>query len=319
MYSILKNNFGLSLIETMLGAAAVIGIGITLLKMNENISRDIKGSEQKLEIVSVMKEISTNLSTNSACFNSFGGLNAKLNTGITEIKNSSGNVLFETNKIYGSSRISIKAIEITDSSPDVAVVTNGTGTTHLKITFDKGKNAATAQTITKTIRLGVTTLADDSISACKAFSSNDNSIWQRSPLNPDNIFYSNGNVGIAINDPQTTLQVNGIVTVQSLKHVWRNTNVASSGSSIAVGENITLDVSTSGYSLRLPSTATHGDIIKFLHGAGNLRNNPVRIDRGKGSDTIVGDPELYLDLNNISIDLFFFDPNGDGIGDWRLY
>ncbi len=319
MNRILRGHKGFSLIEIMLAGAAIIGIGVTLLKMNENTNKSIKYSEKNLEIISLVKEIRSTLSSSGACHNSFSGMNAKNETGITQIKNSSGVVVFETNKNYGTVRLKINSIELSDSSDEVSVVTGGSGTTLLKLVFNRGEKSNSVKLITKNIRMNVNTASDDTITGCTAFSAVESSLWDKSTADPDNIYYQGGNVGIGNDNPQATLDVTGIVKVQSLKHVWKDTNISDDGYSIVVGENITLNATTAGYGLTLPSDATHGDIIKFLHGAGDLSVNNITISRGKATDSVVGDPNLILDLNNISIDLFFYDPDGDGAGDWRLY
>lgn len=127
-----------------------------------------------------------------------------------------------------------------------------------------------------------------------------------------------GNVGIGTSTITDKLTVSGTVKANSVRLSWATKTVGHNGFTLAAGENnIFLDVSGGAFSLILPAAPLHGETIKFVHAAGTLSTNNVTLVAGAG-DTIVGDPNLILDINNGSIELIFFDPNEDGNGDWRI-
>ena len=127
-----------------------------------------------------------------------------------------------------------------------------------------------------------------------------------------------GAVGIGTADPTERLEVNGRILADSLKLKWLVKAAANSGDTLTLGQNIFLDVSSAAFSLVLPADAKQGDVIKFVHAKGNISTNKVTLTPGAG-DTIVEDTNLVFDMNHLSVDLIFFDPDGDGSGDWRLY
>ena len=134
----------------------------------------------------------------------------------------------------------------------------------------------------------------------------------------NNIYYNAGNVGIGTDTPVEKVEVNGRILADSLKLKWSVKTATNTGDTLTLGQNIFLDASVSSFNLVLPANATQGEVIKFVHAKGNIQTNKVTLTPGAG-DTVVEDSNLVLDMNNISIDLIFFDPDGDGSGDWRLY
>ena len=125
-----------------------------------------------------------------------------------------------------------------------------------------------------------------------------------------------GNVGIGTTSPSEKLEVNGRVLASSVKMVWTDKASADAGDTLTTSDNIFLNADAA-FGLTLPAAPNDGDEIRFVHSAGSLSTNNVTLTAGAG-DTIVGDATLILDLNNIAIDLIFYDVNGDGDGDWRL-
>lgn len=125
-----------------------------------------------------------------------------------------------------------------------------------------------------------------------------------------------GNVGIGTTTMPEKLTVNGNIKADTVRLTWLTKTAANTGETLT-GSNYFLDVSGGAISLTLPATPAHGDSIKFVHAAGTMSTNNVTLVAGAG-DTIVGDANLILDINNGSIEIIFFDPNDDGNGDWRI-
>ncbi|MBT4792190.1 MAG: hypothetical protein HON90_11510 [Halobacteriovoraceae bacterium] len=103
---------------------------------------------------------------------------------------------------------------------------------------------------------------------------------------------------------------------------WINTNA---NYTIQVSENILVDASAGSFTLTLPDTPSHGDMIRIVHGKGDLTTNTVIILPGL-QDTLLRGVGLDFDLNNSSVTLLFFDHDegagnnfNDGNGDWRVF
>ncbi len=111
------------------------------------------------------------------------------------------------------------------------------------------------------------------------------------------------------------MNVDRIVAGQ-IKLNWVTMTGAQTGTALTLGQNVFLDVSGGSISLTLPQ-ATHGSTIKLVHAAGLLSTNNVTLTPYAG-DSVVGTTTLTLDIDHGSIELIFFDSNGDGQGDWRL-
>lgn len=126
-----------------------------------------------------------------------------------------------------------------------------------------------------------------------------------------------GNVMVGAGTPTEKLTVVGSVKATSFKVTWTTLTTAQSGTTLTGVTNLFLDVSGGAINLTLPAAPKHGDTIKLVHAAGTLSTNNVTVIAGTG-DTIVGDANLIMDINNGSLEIIFFDPNDDGNGDWRI-
>lgn len=134
---------------------------------------------------------------------------------------------------------------------------------------------------------------------------------------PTNGMIIEGSVGIGTSTVSEKLTVNGNIRANSVKLNWLTKDNSNTGELLSSNSNVFLDVSGGAISLTLPAAPQHGETIKFVHAAGSLSTNNVTLTAGAG-DTIVGDATLIMDINNGSIELIFFDVNGDGNGDWRI-
>ena len=273
MFSRTRNEKGLSLMEVIIAGGLLIGVGVMMSKVTINANKGILNSERNLEMVSILSEIKNMLNTPEACFNTFEGFNAKTGAGLTDLKNSKDETVYKQGNKYGSTRLVIESLSLSDSDPGVTVTTGGTGTTHLVITFNRGAGNLAAKTITKRLKVLVNVNASDEIVSCNAAGES--------------------------------------------AEVWVNTAAISHNNYvIGLQENITIDGSAS-YTMMLPDSPPHGHTIEFVHGTGDLTANPVTINPGTG-DTILTDTTVVLDVNLMSITLFFYDTDNDGNGDWRL-
>ncbi len=210
-----KNASGISLVEVIIAGTVMIGIGLGVSKMTTNVNKNIKLSEKNLEVVSLLGEMRGVLSAPTACKNSFDTLNGKLSSLLdirtfqgasAGIKNSNNEYVFEVDKNYGSSGVKLSSIEINDSQDDVAITTNGQGSTNLLITFDRGEKSSGVRFISKKIRLNVNAIGDN-ISSCNAFASGESSIWTRNTADPNTIYYNYGSIGVGTTTPGSKLEV----------------------------------------------------------------------------------------------------------------
>jgi hypothetical protein len=84
------------------------------------------------------------------------------------------------------------------------------------VTFSRGKSAI-SETSTKLLRLGYTADGSGNILTCWVLNSDVNTFWLQSSIDPNDIFYSGGQVGVGptMTDPQHTLDVAGDLRIMS--------------------------------------------------------------------------------------------------------
>ena len=207
----MKNENGMSLIEVMVTASIMVGVGLMMSKLTVNNNKAMKVTERNFEISSILNEIRANLSDPLACKSSFPiSINASNQSNISEIKSAIGTPLFKTNTSYGSSGVKISSMALNDSHGEVTVIPNGgSGTTNFVIEFDRGAKTGATRFVKKNIRLSVITNSgsptDKTIQSCNAFSGGVSTIWSRK--GSDKIYFNEGRIGIGTDEPGSMLQI----------------------------------------------------------------------------------------------------------------
>ena len=199
----LFNKLGFSIPEVLISAGLISAGAVVMMKMTSNTTKSIKTNESRSEIVSIVGEIRGILSSPDACNNSFPTKNVS-SSAIDIIKNSSGDDKFKVNKKIGNVKIVAMSLNDSDSPVDASSI----GETNLQISFNKGRGTY-EKNITKKIKLWVEVDASKNITKCRALSSGEVNVWDRSTVNADNIYYDNGFVAIGKADATVALDVVG--------------------------------------------------------------------------------------------------------------
>jgi hypothetical protein len=100
----------------------------------------------------------------------------------------------------------IKSFELNDSENSVEVIPNDTGSTNLYIEFERQGRAYGNKLFKNRIKLYVETDTSNLIVKCRAFSSGESNIWERTEADINNIFFSDGSVLINTTVPFVGLE-----------------------------------------------------------------------------------------------------------------
>ncbi|MDC0980148.1 prepilin-type N-terminal cleavage/methylation domain-containing protein, partial [Bdellovibrionales bacterium] len=209
----MRNQIGMSLIEVMI-AVGVTGIAsVGMLKLTENNMKSNRAFETKNDALAIVAEIRSILSDPDSCKQSLETKRAD-NSGntIPNIQKDGGAVKFTKGSKYGS--VLISNFVMSDSGTEVEVLPNDIGDTYLEIEFDRGDFTFGGKIIKKSIKLWVRVNPSKEILECRAYSSGENALWERTATDPYKIFYSGGNVGIGVSDPVNSLSVDGAIQLK---------------------------------------------------------------------------------------------------------
>lgn len=207
---------GFSLVQIMISIGLASGLALIVAQIGGNASKMTNKLEVDADILSTYIGIQQVLARPENCTETFVMATAAnhpnaVNKLRKEYKGAYQDVYLNTTaaplQTYGSKQLKIVSYSLSDASPEVDVVTQGT--TQLFINFDRGTNKVSSQFIPKKIDLRVEVDADGKIVSCVALSHALNDIWKFSPVNNADIYYSAGMVGINTATPSSTLDVQG--------------------------------------------------------------------------------------------------------------
>lgn len=224
----MRNQLGVSLLQVTISIGIMAAGGAALMSTMGQTGKTAKTADLKNDVAFLTEDVSLLLSDRVACTNSLGTLDAARNTGILELKNADGDVVYNTVDAFGSSRVQIASFELFDRpgmGDGVNVVPNDLGTTNLVINYRpvKGTVNETRGSSSK-VKISVITDMTGRIVSCFSSGSAQSSLWAKSASNPDDIFYSMGRAGVDIDEPQAAFDVGGWIRAHNV-----------SGESLAIG------------------------------------------------------------------------------------
>lgn len=239
-----KWNKGIGLVEALIASVIVAGIGVGVMKIKEQAVKTVVNVETDTEMTQVLAEVRAILSDSESCRLTLGGQNASNMPGgivnkITYKPSAAAatdRYIAGADKRYGQGRLRIKDYRLSDASDDVDVSNN---TTDFLVTFLRSKMAINEEA-TKRIKMWVEVNSAGNIVSCRALSATENNIWSRSSVTQNDIYYTGGNVGVGVGNPQSILHLNydsstilssGPNPPQNILHV---NNIASSGAILPV-------------------------------------------------------------------------------------
>lgn len=210
---------GFSLIEVLI-TCAIMGIaGLIFAGFMTNLLRQNRNLDSKSQLVDVVSEIRTELSSEAACLHSFGGQNPLTGFNVTQLRNRQGGAsATQVPRQYGGinrNLFTLTGLRVQDFDDSITGVGDRVGSANLILTFDIGQNGV-SNVINRNIRLHTEVNAAGAIIRCLALSGMTDGIWQKVSSNSQHIFYSSGNVGIGTQTPAGPLHVaSGPIVQQS--------------------------------------------------------------------------------------------------------
>lgn len=202
-----KSNSGFSLIEVMLVASLLGGLGLVITSLTKQSTKSSAKYQYDSEVNLITNEINGILSDPAKCLATFS------TTPVTNIKGKyyiSTDLLAPANG-YGNGGVKIASYSIT--------VTGSDGV--LKIAYENKnilKGSSGPSNIFRNINLFVVG-TPGAITNCRSLSTSSVDIWSRGTgTHSNDIFYQGGNVGIGIASPATSLDIAG--TLQATNFLY---------------------------------------------------------------------------------------------------
>lgn len=238
--------------------------------MASKLITDSKVGEKSRSISSDMDDLKIRLRkalrTREVCMMNLGNRSA-VSGSVNQIQEMIGgtpSTYIEKDKAYGSNRLIVDSITLEDTpgmEDGVEVVPNEKGTTNLVVTFKKPGAMKSQAPIRTRIKVSVQTDGSGMIQNCFTVFTGEDLIWVKSDLNPDHIYYPDGNVGIGTEDPQDPLHVAGSIIATTTS-----------------GDRVTLGGGPAQYQLILSADKVFEVWNKLTNQYGDLNAGVIRAD-----------------------------------------
>jgi hypothetical protein len=261
-----RNEKGFSLVQTMVASGIMGAMAVAMMNLTDTNQKNLKHTETKSEILSLLSEARSILASPKSCMASFGGINAS-DSGSEELAikyyNKNDEVIQRLTKDGKHSSVIVRGIQLNDTEDKVEVFPSDIGSTYLYINFERQGKLFGDKNIRHKIKLYVETDGDKLITKCRSFSSGESNIWERNDSNVDDIFYNSGRVTIGTTTPFVLannpselipLTIEGSLAIVNDKNV--GASISAFGSEVSDAGLITLQ---SGRGTRESSSATQAD------------------------------------------------------------
>lgn len=206
---LIDNDRGLSIISVLVAAAIGIVVFTSIISMITNVfksQRAVQAKDAERELVGSIRKI---LSDPTICAASFGG-SAPAGAGFSKTQITDGavppNIKYQTGVKYLNNLVQIVDFQVKNFSAYNPTVNPSLGKAELLITMSKIGSTIGSDQMSSIIYLQATINGAGNITQCYALGSAD-SLWQISPTNMTDIYYSGGKVGIGTDSPICSLHV----------------------------------------------------------------------------------------------------------------
>jgi hypothetical protein len=189
------------------GIGAIILAGITSMITDVfKAQRTIQSKDAHRELISGIRQL---LTDPAICSTSFSG-GDPAGTGFTRTQivdtATPPNIKYQIGTNYLNNLVTLTGFEIKNFTADNVAVNPKLGKAELNLRMNKIGSTIGSVEMTTTIFLRTTLDAADKLNSCYALGIAD-SLWQISPTNMADIYYSSGNVGIGTSSPGTALHI----------------------------------------------------------------------------------------------------------------
>ena len=192
-------------------------VGIIALGAASTVSWLFKSNNTnrlKIELENLNEEIRSLLARSQACTNTMNRNGVQMNLAVFPIPSipavrdytlpfGADIYVADGTTRYGDRTLQITNLTLTKDPalpPDIFTLT---------ILYRTAIEAAGSQNFARTIQISTVRDAANLLTSCVALSKGNDSLWQRQTTNPLNIYYDAGNVGVGLNAPQVSLDVQG--------------------------------------------------------------------------------------------------------------
>ncbi len=211
-----ENAFGIVEVLIAIGLVGIMAVGISgMLTGAMKQQKGIQAKDQQREITSEVRNL---LNDNVACKNSFAAAGNNPQTGftVTQIKDGSappGAVKYAINTKDKSGLLTFTEFKINNWVADSGSTTSGVA--DLKIKLSKvGDTASVKEINPDIITLKITRDGAGNITDCISLGKATDGFW-KTATNPSDIYFSGGNVGVGVNDPQSKLDIAGDIKISN--------------------------------------------------------------------------------------------------------
>lgn len=245
---------GFSLLEAMVTAGLLGGLamgGLTLFKTNLKAQKTV---EKNFEITAEVETIRGILTKPINCDATMAG-KSPVTGSFTAIRRDVNGTMSDVYTVGTQlpGGISVTAFQMDKTLPGLAA-----DETQLKITFSRGKGSVKEEA-TRYIRISYVADGSGNVQTCYATSGGDG-FWKQSTVDPNDIFYPLGKVGIGVSNPRGKLDVDGSVRLKP--------GSPSAGDTSAEGMAYA-DNGDTGLFMTNYTNSTNGDLVMYQN------NSPV--------------------------------------------
>lgn len=211
MRKVKHNQSGFTLLEIMIAVGLLGGLAVAGMTLFKNQNEAQKTVEANYEVTTVLSQMRTILADIGNCSATFTGqpINGGQANDCTAIGFAGRCIQKDVSSVfrptYGINlqlpgNVRINSYTLDNTLPGLAP-----NETILKISFSRGK-ASIKDEITKNMKL-VFSPVGGPISSCYALSNNSDTFWLQSNVDPNDIHYPGGDVGIGVANPTTKLDI----------------------------------------------------------------------------------------------------------------
>jgi prepilin-type N-terminal cleavage/methylation domain-containing protein len=213
-----KNSSGMGLIEVLVAMALLGIVTVGVVDVISNTMKQQKGIQSKDQQRELTAEVKYLLSDHMACVNSFETFSFSSSLNILSIKDKIKNSRFTVGSLDKTKLLKIDSILLNNWVPDVGSTTNGLA--DLQVFLSKSSDTGSSKNIKPDVlTLKITKNAAGFITDCAYIDSTaaaiSPSLWKNSAVNPNDIYYNLGNVGVGTVNPSSMFEVNGNISVTS--------------------------------------------------------------------------------------------------------